>query len=137
MQTPFFPKPLVLVVQETHPLLSSFGQWVRSHGCDVCACDLTEVPPIRVWSDRFVGAVLPDREHFPSIPIDAFFTCEGFRADFAKRLLESWIERKGGVGVTIRPGRTRPVWGSYRLVRGCGRALIRDEAIRDGEHWVA
>jgi hypothetical protein len=132
-------KPLILVVCRSSSLLSTMGQWVRSHGCDCCACLDSEIPPLRCWSDRFIGAVLHDRELVAGVPIDALYLGEGWNAHLAKRLLESWIERnaKGGVGVIVRPGRTRPVWGSYRLVRGCGRALIRDEAIWDGRGWVA
>jgi hypothetical protein len=132
-------KPLILLVCTDVGTLKVLAEWVRSHGCDVCACLDSEIPPVRCWPDRFIGAVLAHRGLVQAVPIDAFYLDSGFDARLGKRMIESWLERnaKGGVGVIIRPGRTRPVWGSCRLVRGCGRALIRDEAIRDDQGWVA
>jgi hypothetical protein len=131
-------KPVVLVViPEEMPessirpeeLLLALSTWVRSHGCDVCACFDTRFPPLRCWSDRFCCAILPRPGLLEGTrsPIDAWYL-ESEKSCPATIL--PWLQaslRRGGVGVLMRSLRsTRPRWGCYRQVRGCGLDLFAE-----------
>jgi hypothetical protein len=135
-------KPVVLVVvpEQFHDadgrvvggesLLVALSTWIRSHGCDVCACLETRVPPLRCWPDRFVCALLPGPELLAGTrsPVDTWYLES--EATCPARLLP-WLHAallRGGVGVVMRRiGSTRPRWGCYRQVRGCGLDLFHEQ----------
>jgi hypothetical protein len=137
-------KPVVLVVvPEEMPgsglspeeLLLALSSWVRSHGCDVCACFDTRFPPLRCWSDRFCCALLPSPALLAPAgaqsplrsPIDTWYLDQESTCPAA---ILPWLHaslKRGGVGVLMRRiGSTRPRWGSYRQVRGCGLDLFAE-----------
>jgi len=121
-------KPVVLLVipEDVEHMLRPVSTWIRSHGCDVCACLDSRFPPLRCWSDRFVCAILPSPDLLKRVrsPVDTWYLdSEGS----APALILPWLHaslRRGGVGVLMRRiGSTRPRWGCYRQVRGCGLDL--------------
>jgi hypothetical protein len=131
-------KPLVLVVvsDRREADLLPLTTWIRSHGCDVCACLASRFPPLRCWSDRFCCALLAS----PSVltpaggtvalrsPVDAWYLDS--ETSCPAQILP-WLHaslKRGGVGVLMRRiGSARPRWGCYRQVRGCGLDLWKPQ----------
>lgn len=111
------------------PLLAALSAWIRRHGCDVCACLDSRIPPLRCWSDRFCAALLPGPELLKGTrsPVDTWYLdSESTSPDRILPWLHAALKR-GGVGVQMRhASSTRPRLGCYRQVRGCGLDLFHD-----------
>jgi hypothetical protein len=63
---------------------------------------------------------------FPLVsPVDTIYLDEGLSGAQIAEVVCASVQR-GGVGVARRNGVARPVWGSYRQVKGCGLERFTD-----------